>query len=93
MFIELKFDDEIVDIFSEMDDYANEEDWGAIDDVLENIDVKSTDIDSLIAYLMATSSIPRELLRNRANLYTHARIKLTKELGEEETSDILDRLK
>ncbi len=86
-------DEAIVRVYSHIDDLLVDANEVGCEQSLKAVNTKTTHIDVLLAFLMATSSIPRDRIPFREIFYRNTRSRFETEVGLEETAEILDRLR
>jgi len=86
-------DDEIISYLSHFDDLLIDGQTDECNSIIKLIDVNNQHVDVLLAILMVTSSVPRGVLKSRESFYAATRNRFIAEVGENETAEILDRLR
>lgn len=83
----------IVSVYGCVDDLLLENRVPECNAMLARLDARNTHADILLAFLMSTATVPRDQIPNRESLYNATRQRFVDELGDVETSEILDRLR
>ena len=83
----------IVSVYGCVDDLLLENRVPECNAMLARLVARNTHADILLAFLMSTATVPRDQIPNRESLYNATRQRFVDELGDVETSEILDRLR
>lgn len=83
----------LVRIYEVIDDLLNADMGAECDSVLRNVDIETANTDMLLAFLMATASIPKNEVPYRDEFYQKTWNRLESEVGLPETQELLDPLK